>query len=105
MNDTQQLKNNENKEVGFTWWKIWAWLGLTIGNLYILSVMQNAPTLAIVLLIINNVLNILILRYNKYAFLIATIICLNPILWVINGVYLKNRWRHEKVNGLKTTQS
>jgi len=41
---------------------------------------------------------ILILQFNKYAFLIATILSINPIAWIINGIYLKNRWNHPKVN-------
>lgn len=41
---------------------------------------------------------ILILKFNKYAFLIATVLSLNPLLWIINGIYLKNCWCHPKVN-------
>lgn len=29
---------------------------------------------------------------------IATIISVNPLVWIINGIYLKNRWCHPKVN-------
>ncbi len=89
---------NDSQDIGFQWWKIWAWLGLTLGNLYMLGVLSEQVGLAVVLIIVNTVLMIMILKFNKYAFLIATIISLNPLLWIINGIYLKNRWNHQKVN-------
>jgi len=85
--------------VGFEWWRAWAWLGLTIGNLYLLGSFKNEEiVIAFVLIAINSILMIYILRYNKYAFLIATVLSINPLLWIINGIYLKNRWNHPKVN-------
>ena len=89
---------NDSQDIGFRWWNIWAWLGLTLGNLYMLGALSEIVGLAGVLIVINTVLMIMILKYNKYAFLIATIISLNPLLWIINGIYLKNRWNHHKVN-------
>ena len=100
-------KEDENKlnSLGFQWWNIWAWLNLTIGNLYILGylylytmgVPSNFAIVGIVFLVINTALMIMILKYNKYAFLIATIFS-SPLLWIINGIYLKNRWNHPKLN-------
>lgn len=89
---------NDSQDIGFQWWTIWAWLGLILGNLYILGTLNELIGLAVVLIIINTVLMIMILKFNKYAFLIATIISLNLLLWIINGIYLKNRWNHQKVN-------
>ena len=89
---------NENDELGFTWWKVWAWIGLTLGNLILFFQLQEAMPLAITLIVINTILNVMILKLNKYVFLIATILSINPIIWIINGIYLKNRWNHPKVN-------
>ena len=89
---------NENNELGFTWWKAWAWIGLTLGNLTIFLRFQEMMPLAITLIVICTILNIMILKLNKYVFLIATILSINPIIWIINGIYLKNRWNHPKVN-------
>ena len=89
---------NDSEDIGFKWWSIWAWLGLIVGNLYMLGALSEIVGLAVVLIVINTVLMIMILKYNKYAFLIATIISLNPLLWIINGFYLRNRWNHPKVN-------
>ena len=86
-------------DIGFTWWRVWAWLGLVLGNLYIAGILhQEIGAFVFVLIGINTVLMILILNYSKYAFLIATIISLNPILWIVNGFYLKNRWKHPRLN-------
>ncbi len=90
-----------DNNIGFTWWKVWAWLGLTIGNIYILLALTDIPELGIILFIINTSLMVMILKYNKYVFLLATILSLNPLLWVINGIYLKNRWNHPLVNSKK----
>ncbi|MFL9610450.1 hypothetical protein ACKF11_10240 [Methylobacillus sp. Pita2] len=95
MND---VTNASNESIGFRWWTIWAWLGLTIGNLYVLGSMNDMLGLGLTIAAVNTVLMVLVLRFNKYAFLIATVISINPILWIINGIYLKNRWNHPKVN-------
>ncbi len=94
----QENKTNDIEDIGFQWWKIWAWLGLTLGNLYALVALKEEIGLAFVLIIINTILMVMILKFNKYAFLIATILSFNPLLWIINGFYLKNRWNHPKVN-------
>lgn len=91
-------KNNTTKELGFQWWTIWAWLGLTLGNLMVFAQLEGMLEAAIIIAIINTILCILMLQFNKYAFLIATIISINPLLWIVNGIYLKNRWCHPKVN-------
>lgn len=88
--------NNKKQEVGFLWWKLWAWLHLTIGNFYTFYLLHDFIVLAFMLIIPTTILMLMILKYNKYAFLLATI--LTPHLWIINGIYLKNRWNNEKVN-------
>lgn len=93
-----QNTENHNTEMGFAWWQIWAWLGLTLGNISVIAQLQDMIGFAITLVLINSILMVMILKYNKYAFLIATILSLNPLLWIINGIYLKNRWNHPKVN-------
>ena len=98
-------KRVQNKNyISFGWWIVWAWL-LIIGNIYLLSIGVlaelndvNPSILYFTILVIHTVLIIFIFRYNKYAFLITTVLSLNPLLWIINGIYLKNRWNHPKVN-------
>lgn len=87
--------------IDFTWWVFWGWLGLTLGNLYLVFSLLDNIGLATSLVITNSILLILVLKFNKYAFLLATIISFNPILWIVNGFYLRNRWHHPKVNTKK----
>ena len=93
-----EVTSIESNDIGFQWWIISAWLGLILGNLYIIGTLRETLVLAIIFLATNTILLVLVLKFNKYAFLIATILSLNPILWIINGIYLKNRWNHPKVN-------
>jgi len=93
-----KIETEYRKDVGFQWWVVWAWLGLTLGNVYTLVALRDLMALAVILIAVNSVLMVMILKFNKYAFLIATILSLNPLLWIINGIYLKRRWRHPKVN-------
>jgi hypothetical protein len=96
-----KVEQKTNDELGFGWWKAWAWLGLTIGNLYILGTLGPiSKGFAWAWLALNTITCILILRMNKYAFLWATILSLNPLIWIINGVYLKRRWRHPSLNSV-----
>ena len=76
------------KDIGFQWWVVWAWLGLTVGNLYTFFALRDIMGLAVVLIVINSVLIVMILKFNKYAFLVATILSLNPLLWIIKGIDL-----------------
>ena len=94
----EALKSRKQNEIGFQWWEIWAWLGLIFGNSYIWGVSHQVIEVAIIPIVINTILMIFVLKYNKYAFLIATVLSLNPLLWIINAIYLSNRWNHPKVN-------
>ena len=37
-------------------------------------------------------LHFLFIKRNRWGILIAIIFQLNPVMWIINGIYLKNRW-------------
>ena len=97
-NDAYVL-SKQDENLSFTWWKVWAWLSLIVGNIYVaVDLFHEMPLFSIVIIGINTILMVMVLNFNKYAFLVATILCLNPLLWIINGFYLKNRWMHPKVN-------
>ena len=92
---------NEIPDIGFKWWRAWGWLGLILGSVSIIGSLAGTGSIGVlmlILLLLNTLLMILILKFNKYAFLIATVLSLNPIIWIINGIYLKNRWNHPQVN-------
>lgn len=87
----------DNSYLGFGWWKVYTYL-LIIG-LFILGVNNSIDSdWKKAILIINIISIIFMLKYNKYAFLTSTIFSLNPLIWLINGIYLRNRWNHPKVN-------
>jgi len=98
-------------EDDFKWWEAFGWLVFFINLLFIiiglLAFANTGETGAFELIIpagAGIIIGILILKYNKYAFLFATIIgsipllWIMPLLWIINGIYLLNRWCHPKVN-------
>ena len=34
-----------------------------------------------------------IIKRGRWGWIVATLLSLNPILWIINGIYVKNRWK------------
>lgn len=97
--------NAENTDIGFQWWVIWGWFGLCAGNLYAVFIVKDMPGIALILIIVNTTLMVMILHFNKYAFLVATVLSLNPVVWIVNGLYLKHRWHHPRVNGLQSSST
>lgn len=88
------------KDDGFTWWRVYGWLGLIVGVPYSIALGVNDRDLAgmyFIFAAVGGFLCVFILQYSRAAFLWATILSLNPLLWIINGIYLKNRWNHPLV--------
>jgi len=89
----------------FSWWKVFGILQI-VGAVFVFlrglienqNYNESLGGIFLLIGIIQLFFAILILKYNKYAFLIATILSINPLLWIINGIYLANRWCHPKVN-------
>lgn len=96
--DEVELNKEQEIVLSFEWWTLWAWLSLTIGNVFTYFALKEEIGLAILAIILNIALVVYVLKFNKYAFLMATVLTFNPLLWIINGIYLKNRWHHPKVN-------
>jgi hypothetical protein len=85
--------------LGFTWWKLWTWLWLTVGNLSIFLTAiayQNLPV-GILFVCAITVLCYYSLQLNRWAFIALTVFNINPITYIINGIYVYNRWNHSKV--------
>lgn len=45
---------------------------------------------------IATIVHVAIIKRNKWAFVFGTILSLNLILWIINGIYIRNRWSELK---------
>jgi hypothetical protein len=96
---TIDIEKPVDDEISFLWWKIWGWLGFIVGSLVILGELSPySMAMAIGFALLNLLIMSFVLSFNKYAFLIGTVLSLNPFLWIINGIYLKNRWNHPRVN-------
>ena len=85
-------------DISFTWWRAWSWLSLVLGSIFLL-VASSGPLggWAILLCVINVLVCYFMMHYSRAAFLTLTILSFNPLLWIINGIYLKNRWSHPLV--------
>lgn len=97
---SQEAQDLAKKELGFGWWKFSGWVTLIVGTIYLLATgFGEYKVLGFILVILNLWLGVAILSMSRWAFLIGTIASLNPILWIINGIYLKKRWNHPRVIG------
>lgn len=86
----------------YTWGYYIGWIAMILGGefiaigLYSLSVGENYA--ALLLLIGGGVmaLGYGVIRRNPIAWIFFIIISFNPVCWIINGIYLKNRWSEFK---------
>ena len=67
--------------------------GLLIGVLSIAVYPNSGPDWMRFWSIYLVTLGVLMYRQNRWAWLVYVIFSVNPVEWVINGFYLKNRWK------------
>ena len=91
---TESVKN----ELGLWWWCIWGWLLLTIGNLMAFGLFAEFPGAGSAIIATNTIVAFFVLRLNKWAFLFSTLYVGNPLIWILNGVYLRRRWNDPRIN-------
>jgi len=67
-----------------------------LSTLPLLPLLIAGGTLISLLVLISLILSITLgyytIKRSKIAFIILTILLINPIIWIINGIYIKNRW-------------
>jgi hypothetical protein len=103
MKSNEHLKSksddSNNQDLGFTWWYVWSWLNLGLGVPLVFLKMLDMRWgfVSVILALAYGAICISMLAYNRYAFVAATVLSINPLVWIINGVYVKNRWMHPKV--------
>lgn len=121
-NDAKYCTNCGEEFFSFAWWRVWLIIlaisscilvlidiedsiGIYISDYGVISLikvlfqeMMFETLMYLLMFFLFVYLLINAYNYGKYSFLILTIISLNPILWVINGIYLKNRWEHPLIN-------
>ncbi len=91
------VAKSEQKRLGYAWWTFQGWASLIVGTLICLGQLKGLGAFAVVLAAVNIGLSVMVIRFSKTAFVIVTVLSINPILWIINGIYLKNRWRDPRV--------
>lgn len=87
----------------YGWWKFQGWATLVINPLFFLAWhfngdLERYPILPL-FVILGLFLGICVLFWQKWAMVTLTVLSLNPILWIINGIYLSNRWNDPLING------
>ena len=99
------LKIKQNQEFGYVWWKIFSFIFVIKNLVFFVSFWMgffNTPKYGLsqeffisVGLTIGFLLTLLIylLLMSKKVFIIATVLSFNPLIWVVNFIYLKNRWK------------
>jgi len=95
----------QEKQIGYTWWKVYSFLFIIPNLLFMVpfwmgffntaefGISGGFIAAAVITVALMLTWLVYLLSMNKYAFLTATMFSLNPIFWIINGVYLKNRWQ------------
>ena len=106
MNDSLHKKHPELKP--YAWGYYIGWMGMlswsAIGILQFMAASKTygsrSDTFAVlgVIFIVAAIAHFFIIKRNKWAWVIGIILQFNPILWIINGIYLKNRW--DEMGGL-----
>jgi hypothetical protein len=89
------MSTNETKPLEFYWWEFFGLFCLGVDSFA--ACLKFGPDCLLWALGINGLLCWGVFRFNKWAFLILTV--LHPLFWIVNIPYLKNRWRHPQVNG------
>ena len=74
-----------------------------VNAIYLMSFMNGGNALFVnftifIYIVINIICGCLVIKRNRWAFVILTILHLNPVSWIINGIYLKNRWKELSEN-------
>ncbi len=104
----KHCKSKLNIELGYTWWKVYGFIftgihlfffiGFWMGFFNVKEVGLSRDFFIAVGITTGVLLTLLVylLSMSRITFLITTIISLNPIIWIINAIYLKNRWQDVK---------
>lgn len=100
MNDSLHKKHPELKP--YAWGYYIGWMGTlswsAIGILQFIAASNTygsrSDTFAALgfVFLVAAIAHFFIIKRNKWAWIIGIILQLNPVLWIINGIYLKNRW-------------
>jgi len=89
------LKAESAKLRPYAWGYFIGLLGLTSSALPIILVLifpSDSTPFVISICIVTSTTFFYIIKRNRIAWIIGTFFYLNPLVWIINGIYLRNRW-------------
>jgi hypothetical protein len=100
----------KDRNVSFIWWKFQAYTGFLYCVFVLVLAFIISPskynfyntsfiTLSISILLGCAAYCWSIVKYNRWAFIIGTLITWNPFIWMINFFYMKNRWNEARLLG------
>ena len=104
LKEGEEFKSKNPKLLPFAWGFFVGYMGvvfsvISAASLFIGSGRKygsaSAEMVALgVFMLLTALIHVYMIKRNKWAWLLGIIISFNPILWIVNGIYLKNRW-HE----------
>ncbi len=97
----------------FFWWRLQGWIllsysGYALVYLCLNGWLQTGGTQSYFILLSFLALafvSLLCIKMNFWAFAAITIASLNPYLWIVNAIYLKNRWSSHRITGLQSIRT
>lgn len=85
--------HQEHPEVKpYAWGYYTGWMGSLGSTVISIFLLIAGEYLWAVVFLISAVANLFIIKRYRWAWVVGIVLQFNPILWVINGIYLKNRW-------------
>lgn len=108
------LKKKKPDALPYQWGYFTGWMGLLCG--FCISILnfseaakaQDDVNISLyyscigIYCFVTGFIHLFIIFRNRWLWILAIILQLNPVLWVINGIYLKNRWIDLKNKSSKT---
>ncbi|MFH2092566.1 MAG: hypothetical protein ABIJ31_09400, partial [Pseudomonadota bacterium] len=77
----------------YKWGYFVGWMGILVAGTDVILLSNEVDAVVIVTICFFVIItHCFILFRNRWIWIIAIILQLNPILWIINGIYLRNRW-------------
>ena len=93
---------NEDYSRPFKWGYFCAWSGmlgyganaayLSVSGLLDNTGQSNFLQIIASLFLAASLINLFAIRRNRWAWIVAIVLQLNPALWIVNGIYVWNRW-------------
>jgi hypothetical protein len=97
----------------FIWWRLQGWILLSYSGYALVYLCLNGwlqsgsaqNYFILISFLAIAFFSILCIKMNVWAFAAITVASLNPELWIVNAIYLKNRWNSHRIKGLESLRN